>query len=67
MNNITYQESTIMKVSDVLQYLKISRGILMKLPIKKLKIRRRTFYRKEDIDQFILDNLIEVKYDFKSK
>ena len=67
MNNITYQESTIMKVSDVLQYLKISRGTLMKLPIKKLKIRRRTFYRKEDIDQFILDNLIEVKYDFKSK
>ena len=67
MKSNDHKDDTIMEIKDVLQYLRISRGTLMKLPIVKLKIRRRSLYRKKDIYQFIQENLKEVHNDSKQK
>jgi len=67
MNSNDYTDDTIMEIKDVLRYLRISRGTLMKLPIVKLKIRRRSLYRKKDIDRFVQENLKEVHNDSKQK
>jgi hypothetical protein len=53
----------IMNIKEVCKFLKISKGTLRKLNISYIKVRRRVLYRKMDIEQFILKNTKEVKYD----
>lgn len=57
----------LLNFSDTCSLLHISKGTLRKLEIPYLKIRRRILFRKNDIEQFIEENMRGGKNDSKYK
>ena len=55
--------SEIMGIKDACKYLKISKGLLRKLPIEKIHVRRRVLYKKSSILTYLNDNTMRTKND----
>jgi hypothetical protein len=67
MDTNAYIAEEIMTIKETCKFLRISRGTIRKLNIPHLKIRRRTLYRKCDIEIFLLNNMKDCKNEIYKK
>jgi len=59
MNTDVHIDDEILDVKAVCKYLNISKGLLRKLPIERIHIRRRILYKKSAILKYLNDNTKE--------
>jgi hypothetical protein len=59
METDVHIKDEIMSIKQACNYLKISKGTLKKLPIKRIHIRRRILYSKSALTLFIKENTRE--------
>jgi hypothetical protein len=65
MNNNAQMTDEIMDIKSLCKYLKISRGTLSKLPIKKIHVRRRVLFQKSAVLEFLNENTKGIKNESK--
>ena len=63
METDVHADDEIMNIKNACEYLKISKGLLRKLPIERIRIRRRVLFKKSAILKFLKDNTKEIKDD----